>query len=296
MSIIAVTGDPGTGKGVYCVQEIIVPLMSTKRHRNVYTNIEGIDHDMISINFDIPLHQVKDRLHVMDFHDEEKIQRFWEHIDTNAVMVLDEAQNYFGSSVFNKELSLALRKYVTMHRHLGHDIYIATQDLNNLDVNFRRILTYTHHLKIRRIVSSGKSISVAIFDKDYLTSEPLNKTTFTHSEKTYPCYDSYSNEEVIEDKVKVNVFNNMKLKVLLVAILILGVNSCINTRKYGLFGLKRLSGHEVEESKSNKKNNFKRDSRGLVSKSYESRIVFGDSVFYILEDGTELILPVDGRK
>ena len=100
--IYAVCGSPGSFKSVHVLEKYIVPAL--KKGREVYTNIEKISAIHIATFFDMSPIEVDGLLHILGrvydddgtYHeDADQIRRFYDNVPKNALIVIDEAQNYF---------------------------------------------------------------------------------------------------------------------------------------------------------------------------------------------------------
>ena len=100
--IYAFAGSPGSFKSVHVLEKYIIPAL--KKGRAVYTNIEKISSIYIATYFDMNPIDVDNLLHILgrEYNDDgtfqenpDLIRRFYDNVPNNALIVIDEAQNYF---------------------------------------------------------------------------------------------------------------------------------------------------------------------------------------------------------
>lgn len=144
--IIFHEGLPGSGKSYEAMLTRIVPALA--KRRAVVAYIEGLDIPKIAGLAKITEDECRELLTVVERHqvqtqvvDEQsgKVVRTEEHLPDlakpNALMVLDEAQNFWGNRA---KLSPALTQFITEHRHQGIDIVLMGQDLRDVHATWRR--------------------------------------------------------------------------------------------------------------------------------------------------------------
>lgn len=141
--ITIITGTPGAGKTLYCIQKLLQPLVgthvpqdvdgvTTMHPRTIYTNINGLqlDHELI------------------DGGDNEGLRSWHEWAKPGSVIVFDEVQKVWppranGSKVPDDIMGLET------HRHMGVDFILITQGPMLIDRNLHMLAG--RHLHVRRV-------------------------------------------------------------------------------------------------------------------------------------------------
>lgn len=215
--IYAVCGSPGSYKSVHVLEKYIIPAL--KKGRPVYTNIENISAIHIATFFDISPIECDGNLHILGrvydedgkYHeDPNAIRRFYEDVPNNALIVIDEAQNYFSSRDFKEQYSKDVISYLTRHRHFGHDVIYITQNIDSVDITFRRNTQMTYMLKRAEHVGASKLCIIFVFDRYDLERKPLARLTYTPNPSCFNCYSSYQASDVEEHRKHYNVILRSK--------------------------------------------------------------------------------------
>jgi zona occludens toxin len=214
MGVYAVCGVPGSGKTLYLLKKFFVPALKAKR--NIYTNIEGLNIYRMAEIFGFDAMECASLVHLLTDendpeNDKERIRYFYrEYPDENlrpdnSIFIIDEAQNYFGSRDFKEQYSNDLIKYITRHRHYGHDVVWATQVIESVDISFRRNTAITYALRRMEHLGAKNSSFVYVFDRTDLERRHLTRNVFSFDKKYFACYDSYVAEDVSEKRKSYNV-------------------------------------------------------------------------------------------
>lgn len=140
-------GLPGSGKSYEALVTRIIPALSQKRPVDAY--VEGLDHARIAALASITEEQCRELLIVLT---RDQVPEIWSVSRDNALVVLDEAQNFWGNRA---KLSKEITQYVTEHRHRGQDIVLMGQDLRDVHTLWRRRI----ELKLRFMKLSGLGTS-----------------------------------------------------------------------------------------------------------------------------------------
>lgn len=210
--IYAVCGSPGSYKSVHVLEKYIIPAL--KKGREVYTNIENISAIHIATYFDISPIECDNNLHILGrvydedgtFHEDTSlIRRFYENVPNNALIVIDEAQNYFSSRDFKEQYSKDVISYLTRHRHYGHDVIYITQNIDSVDITFRRNTQMTYMLKRAEHVGMKKLCFIYVYDRFDLERKHLARLTYTPNPSCFACYSSYESSDVEEHRKTYNV-------------------------------------------------------------------------------------------
>lgn len=139
-------GLPGSGKSYEAVVRRIIPAL--KEGRTVQAYVEGLDHVKLAQLAEISEERCRELLlpikreQVQQRIEDPKSGKVLRVIDSlpelakdNALIVLDEAQNFWG---VRDRLDQELVKFVTEHRHRGIDIVLMGQDLRDVNALWRR--------------------------------------------------------------------------------------------------------------------------------------------------------------
>lgn len=211
--IYAVAGSPGSFKSVHVLEKYIIPAL--KKGRPVYTNIERISSIYIATYFEMNPIEVDSLLHILGReYDEDgnvleenpdKIRRFYDNVPNNALIVIDEAQNYFGSRDFKEQYSKDAISYLTRHRHYGHDIIYITQNIDSVDITFRRNTQMTYVLKRAEAIGAPNLCFIFVYDRTDLERKWLARLKYMPNKACFKCYASYEGGDVEEHRKSYNV-------------------------------------------------------------------------------------------
>lgn len=211
--IYAICGTPGSYKSAFAFERFLLPAL--KKNREVYTNIEGLSAVLIATYFDLDVVDTTNNLHILgqvydddglSHEDVDKIRYFYRDLPQNALIIIDEAQNYFSSRDFKEGYSSDLIPWLTKHRHLGNDVVWITQSLESVDITFRRNTALTYSLRRMEHLGLKNRSIMYIFDRANLETRYLARKTFSPNPSIFKCYSSYQNKEVKENRTSYNVF------------------------------------------------------------------------------------------
>ncbi len=180
--ITLITGSPGSGKTLYCVDKLLRPLIgttvdstndegeTTTYNRTVFTNIPRLllDHELI---------------------DKEWLENIHVNKVTGCVVVFDEVQRVWPNRPSMSKKPAAV-EYLETHRHDGIDIIIMTQNPLLLDPAVRALVG--RHLHIRRLGGLGAAV---VYEWDSC-SNALNyrasfaKTPYKYNRSVFKLYHS----------------------------------------------------------------------------------------------------------
>lgn len=211
--IYAICGTPGSYKSCYAVEKFVLPAL--KSHRKVYTNIEGLNPAYIATYYDLDPIEVDNDLNILgrvydddgNYHeDRDKIRKFYDDLPQNALVIIDEAQNYFSSRDFKEGFSNDLIPWLTKHRHLGNDVVWITQVMESVDITFRRNTHLTYALKRAENIGLKNAAFVYIFDRADTERRHLARKSYRPDPTVFKLYSSYQNDQVVEKRKSYNVF------------------------------------------------------------------------------------------
>lgn len=211
--IYAICGTPGSFKSCYAVENFVLPAL--KKGRKVFTNIEGLSPTYIATYYDLDPISVEENLNVLgrvydedgSYHeDRDKIRRFYDGLPINALVIIDEAQNYFSSRDFKEGFSADLIPWLTKHRHLGNDVVWITQNIESVDITFRRNTHLTYALRRAENLGMKNAAFNYIFDRADLDRKHLARKMYRPDPTIFKLYSSYQEKDVKENRKSYNVF------------------------------------------------------------------------------------------
>jgi len=153
------TGKPGHGKTLNTIREV-----DQKAHaegRIVYFhNINGLKPDQLQAQW-------------FEFEDPEK----WFELPADSIIVVDEAQGWFGARDPRARPPEHITRFETM-RHQGHEVHLVTQDPRYLDVHLRRLCN--SHIHYWRVFKSAQLLR---FESEVVVEKVELKTSFKDADK-----------------------------------------------------------------------------------------------------------------
>lgn len=209
-------GLPGGGKTYEAVCKHMLPAIEQGRH--VYTNVDGVElvdcHQAISNVLGIPLTTVQSLIHYLD---DDKIYSIWEHIPPNALVIIDEIQNYYG---VRDKVSKDLTQWVAEHRHQGIDILAIGQELKDVNALFKRRID--RKIKFHKLDALG-AVSryrwVAYKAQGEMKFIQTTQGVAAYEERFFACYKSHVsddvNTEVYSDK-RIVIWNSPLMRLVIV--------------------------------------------------------------------------------
>lgn len=154
------TGKPGHGKTLNSIKEI--DERALKQSRVVYFhNINGLKHDKLKASW-------------FEFEDPTK----WHELPHNSIIVIDEAQTWFGTRDPRARPDMHITAFETM-RHSGFEVHLITQDPRYIDVHARRLAN--EHIHYWRVM---KSQSLIRFQSDTVIDRVEVMSSFKDADKT----------------------------------------------------------------------------------------------------------------
>lgn len=157
--LIIRTGKPGHGKTLNTIREV-----DRKAHAEgrvvYYHNINGLKPDQLQAQWFV-------------FEDPEK----WYELPHDAIIVVDEAQGWFGMRDPRVRPPEHITRFETM-RHQGHEVHLVTQDPRYLDVHLRRLCN--SHIHYWRVFKSAQLLR---FESEVVVEKVEVKTSFKDADK-----------------------------------------------------------------------------------------------------------------
>lgn len=209
--IIFLEGLPRSGKSHCAVKDYIVP--SLQKGRKVFARINGLNHENIAIYSGVPLEDCRRLLVEIT---PEQVMTWWKHVENDAMVLLDEMQDYWPATVSIKPMDKESTEAITQHGHRGLDIVGMGQVLKDVHKTWRGRVD-RKYVYIKKDVlgkedefqwSAYKQVSPDKF-------EQISKGDGKYDKGIFGCYASHkANVEVkgvLEDKNAV-VWNNPLFK------------------------------------------------------------------------------------
>ena len=190
MSITLITGVPGSGKTLYCVSNLLRPLIgstlavedddgvTTVHPRTIFSNINGLqlDHELIDGNG-----EWKRVAGVSGFEGEHEqgLHHWQEWARPGSVVVYDEFQKCWPPRPNGAAVPPDVQALDT-HRHMGVDFILMTQNCLNVD---RHILGLVdRHLHVRRVANLNMAV---VYEWDHASRSLLYKNAMAKSPWRY---------------------------------------------------------------------------------------------------------------
>ncbi|MHB9800474.1 zonular occludens toxin domain-containing protein [Pseudomonas sp. MT3] len=154
------TGKPGHGKTLNTIREV-----DQKAHREgrvvYYHNVADLKTDQLQAAW-------------FGFDDPYK----WYELPHDAIIVVDEAQGWFGVRDPRQKPPEHISRFETM-RHQGHEVHLVTQDPRYIDVHLRRLCN--GHIHYWRVFKSQQLLR---FESEAVIEAVEKKTSFKDADKT----------------------------------------------------------------------------------------------------------------
>lgn len=202
------SGTPGSGKSLHSIKDIVFKL---KRGGNVIAN------------FPVAVNKIKSKKSVGNFvyKDNKELTTDFlydfalkNHIkgkEAQTLLVIDEAQALFNPRDFRDVNRKGYNQFFSLHRHLGYNVILVTQNDRLLDRQIRCLIEYeVKHRKINNFKTLGMLLPFKTFacvSYWYGVRERLGVEFFRYRKSLSDLYDSYalfdnvSNKEIIKKEV-----------------------------------------------------------------------------------------------
>lgn len=239
MPVYCLEGVGGSGKSLYLLANFIIPWLKDGKH--IYHNIEGLKVPFVALRAGVSvgkaeslITRIGEKFEEVDGEmiakdDPEEVRHFyrdaWGEIrPAGSLILIDEAQNYFNSRDFKTEYSRDLIDYLSRNRHYKHTVVWATQNIEGVDITFRRQTQYIYWLE--RV--GNKPFSTCSIYEGWLKNEytkPYDKVKFTFPVELFGCYDSYvkGSEDEEEHREKTNRWLHSKPLMIVIILFVIFV-------------------------------------------------------------------------
>ena len=235
--------------------------------RHIYTNIAGFKPWLLCAWLGLPYEAITEYFHVLGqavdengrAYEDKDLVRWWmfrpetiewvetqnsarqvervpdfskaERIEKNALVIIDELQNYYGSRDFGTNYCKRAIDYLTTNRHYGWTLWWMTTNVEQVEVTFRRNTEQVYFLEKKENYGSSSSASVKKYEGwlsgDKANTPPFAVDSFHYDKKYFAAYKSYEDGVQGEKRYKTNVFLHHKgfmvMAVLLVVCIVLAI-------------------------------------------------------------------------
>jgi len=186
--IYLIEGVPGSGKSYYGTSNHLIP--SFKKGMNIFTNIAGLKPLNICALYNVPTDYVEN-IHFKDPADIDGVRGFFSYnTPSNSLIIVDELQNYYNSRDFKEPHARAVIDYLTQHRHYGHTIVGITQNIDSVDITFRRNAAQVCRLTNMGFIGLQGKAKVHFFESSDTTRSPIATSIISYDLKVFRCYES----------------------------------------------------------------------------------------------------------
>jgi zona occludens toxin len=177
--ITLITGVPGSGKSLYAVSELLLPMQgATVEHegdkvpRILHTNIKNLllDHTVINA---------------------ENLNTWHEWCKPGDLICYDEVQEVWRPRAMGASAPAAIAA-LEIHRHKAVDFVLITQHPMLLDQNIRRLVG--RHLHVRRVANMALAV---VYEWDHASNPSMVRSAITSRPWRYPksAYKLYKSAE-----------------------------------------------------------------------------------------------------
>jgi zona occludens toxin len=199
--IICFEGTPGSGKSYEAVKKIIDNL---RNGRTVYTNIEGMakgyndeQREMVKTVTGMDDYEFNKRLIHLE---NSQVPEYWKHVKPGALIVIDEAQNFFNARDWQTEKNKQCNAWCSTHRHHGFDVVFITQDIARLDSAVRSLMEWTYRFRKMNFfggLTQQKYICYS-YAGDGQGKQLAKPNIRTYDPMIFKCYSSYVAKDIKE--------------------------------------------------------------------------------------------------
>ena len=180
--ITLITGAPGSGKTLYCIDKLIRPVIGTTvdgvdaegnpqtYNRRIFSNINGLLLDHVLV-------------------DGVWLEGIAQNRETGAFIVFDEVQRVWPNRAVGSKKPAAV-EYLETHRHDGVDVVLMTQNPQLLDPAVRALVG--RHLHMRRVGGLGAAL---VYEWDACSNNlnyknAFSKTPYWYNKTVFKLYTS----------------------------------------------------------------------------------------------------------
>lgn len=196
------SGTPGSGKSLNSIRDIVQKL---KSGGNVISNFP-IKLDKIKVRKNTKLGKFiykENKELTVEFLTDFALKNHVKGKEAQTLIVIDEAQAMFNPRDFRDVNRKDYNHFFSLHRHLGYNCILITQNDRLLDKQIRCLIEYEiKHRKINNFKTIGKMLPFSTFAAVtywYGVREKVNVDFFTYKKKLSSLYDSYALFDVVKN-------------------------------------------------------------------------------------------------
>lgn len=195
------SGTPGSGKSLHALKDIVSKLENGGNVIcNFPVNTSYLKYKKRKKKQGKFIYKSNEELTV-DFLTQFALKNHVKGKEKQTLIVIDEAQSLFNPRDFNRKDRRDYNQFFSLHRHLGYNVILITQNDRLLDRQIRCLLEYEiKHRKINNFKSFGALMPLPTFaciTKWYGVNEKINTEFFVGTNKLYRYYDSYALFDVV---------------------------------------------------------------------------------------------------
>jgi zona occludens toxin (predicted ATPase) len=184
MAIHIISGVPGAGKTYYAIHHLVTHHFEKKSGqyflkpgRLLVSNIDNLHLDHVPLS-----HAMADKSVEQYFNVEYQKKIAQKH--KQIVYLLDEAQQFFHRRFYDKDVFF----YFQYHRHLGHDIYLITQNTRNLPQELQALCELEIYAVRRSLSIAGEFKYNVLSNREIVDHKLLRK-----KKEIFGLYTSFQN-------------------------------------------------------------------------------------------------------
>lgn len=293
MAIRLITGVPGSGKTYYAVHHLIENYCSfnketqeyeLKQNHTIITNIDSLT--LPHINLEDAIQKSGKTIHeFFQVPFQEKISQKYKKI----IYLLDEAQRFFP---YRNKIGSETWFYFEYHRHLGHDVYIITQDKKLMAQNIVLLAENELRATKRSFSLLGEFRYLLKCDNDI-----IDRITIRSKKKVFDVYKSF--ETQTSEKVK-NPFKKYIIALTIASILVFvwffktsfAGGSFRPVRVADASGNYSKSGSLSEEKKNDQDLELKNSLSENIKKNIDQTIITKNLNYYYQDDKIYVLDPI----
>lgn len=225
-------GLQGSGKSYEAVVEHIIPALA--RRRPVVAFVDGLDSEKLAalasaLTPDKPLTaQEVDSL--LTRINREDVPTFYERVPRNALIVLDELQNFWPQE--RKPLPAPLREFISEARHHGRDFVLLTQNFKDCHAFWRRRTQRKILFVKATAIGSEKRYTRTVAEATGEEKWTTTSTTFrTYDPKYFGSYASHVADDVSTENYQAkgaSIFRGALFRYVLPAMALVAVFGVVN--------------------------------------------------------------------
>ena len=191
------SGTPGSGKSLHALKDICFKL---KHNGNVIANFPIKIENLGKLKGEFIFKNDDDL--TVDFLTNYAYKNHIKGKEGQTLLVIDEAQGLFNPREYTRADRKLYNKFFSLHRHLGFNVILITQNDRLLDRQIRCLIEYdVKHRNINNYIFIGKLFPIKVFaciTYWYGVREKIQVEFFSYRKKLGNLYDSYALFDVMK--------------------------------------------------------------------------------------------------